>query len=236
MNRWMPDFSRRSIEREIMDDPEVDERELTEALGQLALINRTLGGYGPSIAGVRSLLPANERRFSLLDVGTGGGDGARRLHSWAAARGVEARIRGIDLSAAIVERARHQCRGIDAIDFEVQNLMSLKGHETFDVVHCAIVLHHFDDAAATAALEKMFALCRWGLVVNDLHRHPLPFYFIRLLTSVLSRNRMIRNDGPLSVRRAFRRQDLERLARAAGLPHPRIVWHWGFRWQALFRK
>ncbi|MEM7584495.1 MAG: methyltransferase domain-containing protein [Acidobacteriota bacterium] len=219
-----------------MDDPDTPLDELLGALDELAWINRLLGGFGPSIKGIRSLLRADQNAFSLLDVGSGGGDMARRLHTWAAGRGLEARIQGIDLSPPIVARAQQHCEDLETVQHRVQDLMSLNGHEAFDIVHCAIVLHHLDDPAAAAALEKMFAVSRWGLVVNDLHRHPLPYYFIRLLTRLLSRNRMIRNDGPLSVRRAFRRHELESLARQAGLPKPSIEWHWGFRWLMVFRK
>jgi hypothetical protein len=47
---------------------------------------------------------------------------------------------------------------------------------------------------------------------------------------------MIRNDAPLSVLRAFQREDFRRLALEAGLPEPCIRWHWAFRWCVLFRK
>ncbi len=236
MTRWMPDFSHRSNKREIMDDLDVDETELLSTLDELSFINRTLGGYGPSLQGVRSLLPPSASRFSLLDVGTGGGDGVRRLHRWAAARGIAAQIRGIDLSLPSIERARRHCKGLLGIEFQVQDLMDLPERETFDIVHCALVLHHFDDDAAAAVLTKMFALSRWGVVINDLHRHPVAYSAIRLLTQLFSKNRMIRNDGPLSVRRAFQRDELKRLARMAGLPTPTISWHWGFRWLVSFSK
>ncbi len=142
----MPDLSHRSTETEIMDDPNVDETDLLGTLDKLAVINRMLGGFGPSIQAVRSLLPPGQQRFSLLDVGTGGGDGARRMHEWAADRGLGARIRGIDLSRPSIERARRHCDELKNLEFSVRDLMDLPAQETFDIVHCALVLHHFEDA------------------------------------------------------------------------------------------
>ncbi len=232
----LPDFSRRRREFEILDEPEVDERELAGALDELAIINRALNGYAPSIEGIRRLLAPGARELTLLDVGTGGGDLAQRVHDWAAARGIEAHILGIDVSAPTIAYARRRCNGVARLDFEVADLLDLPETRSFDIVHCALALHHFEQQAAVAALKKMFALSRWGVVVNDLHRHRLAYYAIHLLTRLFSKSRLIRNDAPLSVLRAFRRADFERLAREATLPEPSIRRHWAFRWRVLFRK
>ena len=230
------DFSRRHRELEIMDEPEVDERELAGALDELAIINRALNGYAPSIEGIRRLLPPGARELTLLDVGTGGGDLAQRVHDWAAARGIEAHILGIDVSAPTIAYARRRCNGVARLEFEVADLLDLPETRSFDIVHCALALHHFEEETAAAALKKMFALSRWGVVINDLHRHRLAYYAIRLLTRLFSKSRLIRNDAPLSVLRAFHRADFKRLAREAELPEPSIRWHWAFRWRVLFRK
>jgi 2-polyprenyl-3-methyl-5-hydroxy-6-metoxy-1,4-benzoquinol methylase len=231
-----PDFSRRSAELEIMDDRALNERDLALALDELAVINRTLNGFAPSLKGVCGLLPPDTRVFTLLDVGTGGGDVARRLHSWASERSIEAHIRGIDVSPPTIEYARRRCADADGVEFEIEDLLDLPDTVSFDIVHCALVLHHFEGDAAVAALRKMFALSRWGVVINELDRHPLAYYSIKLLTRLFSESPMIRNDAPLSVLRAFQREDFRRLALEAGLPEPCIRWHWAFRWCVLFRK
>lgn len=218
-----------------MDDPTIGADEMRSTLGELATINRLLGGYAPSLEGVAALVPETARELTLLDVGCGGGDTCRRLADWAAARGLTMRILGIDLLSSAVEYAADSSPGYDRVDYRVADLLQLDG-EGFDIVHAALVLHHFDDAAAHDALAKMLALARWGVVVNDLHRHPLAYHSIRLLTRCLSRNRLIRHDGPVSVLRGFRRPDLERLAEATDAPTPEIRWRWAFRWQMVLRK
>jgi 2-polyprenyl-3-methyl-5-hydroxy-6-metoxy-1,4-benzoquinol methylase len=102
---------------------------------------------------------------------------------------------------------------------------------SFDVVHCALVLHHFsDDSDAARALAQMSKLARKGVVVNDLHRNLFAYSAIWILTRVFSRSRILQNDAPLSVARAFTRQELLQLAGTAGLSGVRIKWQWAFRW------
>lgn len=232
----MPDFSERSSELELMDAPDIPAHEIRVTLDELAVINSLLGGYGPSLAGVRSLLPRDCRRVRLLDVGTGGGDIPRRIVQWAERRGIDATVVGIDLSEPTIEYARRTNEGRSGLEFRRVDVRELDPDESFDIVHSALTLHHFDDEGAVDVLRKMDSLARWGLVVNDLHRHPMAYHSIRGLTRLLSRSRLIRSDAPLSVLRAFTRSELARLISRAGLPRARITWRWAFRWQIIIPK
>ncbi|PSQ77395.1 MAG: methyltransferase type 11, partial [Bacteroidetes bacterium QH_6_63_17] len=59
---------------------------------------------------------------------------------------------------------------------------------------------------------------------------PLAWIGIWLLSRGLRMAPMVQHDGPMSVRRGFRADELRALAQAAGLPAPSIRWHWAFRW------
>ena len=229
----MPSFVARSNDLELMDVHRIGGDELRRTLDELEVINRLLGGYPASLDGILSLLPPGTREFSLLDVGTGGGDLGRRLLSWAARRGLRVHVRAIDLSPPTIEHARAASRNNSRLQFQVISLFDLSDDERFDIVHGALFLHHCNGEAAGEALRKMHALGRWGVVINDLHRHPLAYYSIKLLTRLLARSRLIRNDAPLSVLRAFRREELRRMVRDQGLPTPEIRWRWAFRWQMV---
>ena len=229
-----PDFSVRSPDYELMDDPAIGEAELRRTLRELETINGALGGYATSLSALETLLPSGRRSFTVLDVGCGGGDTARRIVDWAERRGLDARVHGIDLSEAAV---RHASAGAGpALSFAARDLFDLPETETYDVVHAALLLHHCRGEDAVRALRKMHSLCRLGLIVNDLHRHPAAYYAIRALTAAFSRDRLIRHDAPLSVLRAFRRPCLEDLCRRAGLPEPELSWRWAFRWRMVVRR
>jgi len=231
-----PDFAARSAEPELMDEPGIPDEELRQTLGELAFINRALGGYGPSLEGLEALCPAGARALSLLDVGCGGGDTARRMADWARRRGLRLSVVGIDLSEAAVEFARAESRDYPALRFERRDLWEIPGKDRYDVVHSALVLHHFPGDGAVRALRRMYELSRYGVVLNDLHRHPVAYAAIGTLTRTFSHNRLIRHYAPLSVLRAFSRDGLLALAREAGLPDPELRWRWPFRWRMVVRK
>jgi hypothetical protein len=68
-----------------------------------------------------------------------------------------------------------------------------------------------------------------GFFINDLHRHPMAFYSIRILTKLFSNSYLVKNDAPLSVRRGFRKEELEGLLEQAGLRSYEVSWQWAFR-------
>ncbi len=229
----MIDLSARIDAEELMDDPDVCQEELSAALGELEFIQQALGGYRPSFAGILQLLAPGCREFTLLDVGTGSGDFPRRLAAWAARRGLGVHIEGIDLSPIAVEEAKEKSHAFANISFTSCDLFDLPAGNLYDIVHSTLVLHHFNGESAARALQKMHALARRGVVVNDLHRHPAAYYAILALTRAFSRNRLILNDAPLSVRRGFLRRELQEMASSLRLPAPRIRWRWAYRWQVV---
>jgi len=227
-----PDFKIRSRQPELMDAPDVDPAELDHAMRHLEIINRRLNGYGPSLAGIKRLIGSDHRPFSLLDVGCGSGDTLRQIASWARQRGSVCRLEGIELSARSAERAAAACAKYPEITIRQQDLFELSADASpYDIVHSALVLHHFsDDADVVRALQQMSRLARYGILINDLHRHPLAWHSIRLLTRIFSRSLILQNDAPLSVARAFTRSELMEFCSEAGLRDVKINWHWAFRW------
>lgn len=226
----MPDMARRAPGPEMMDDPNVDIRALDHAMAHLKVINHVLNGYGPSLAGIARVLPSGCTKFSLLDVGCGSGDTLRVIAKWARKQKLEADLIGIELSERSARRAAEECAPYPEITILHQDFTQM-GAQRFDVVHCALMLHHFyDEAAAAGVLEQMAFLARYGIVVNDLHRHALAWRSIHWLTRIFSRSEILRNDAPLSVARGFIHDDLLSLGERANLAEVHLSWHWAFRW------
>ncbi len=234
----MPDFTARVRGEEMMDDFTITDDRLTRALENLRWTNRLLGGYAASLAALAPFLQAQAGRpVRVLDLGTGAADFPEHLIRWAARRGLDVRVTAVDANPATVDYARAAldrrlppalrprveviCADAFALPFE---------DGAFDVAHAALFLHHFPPDQAAALVRTMARVARRSLVVNDLHRHPLAYYGIRLLGALLPVSPMYRHDGPLSVLRAFRRDELVALAEAADLDAFAIRWHWAFRW------
>lgn len=228
-----PDFGRRSARLELMDSEDVSEADLRRTFRELALINRRLGGHAATLRALESLIPPGLKRVRILDVGCGDGDAASFILDWAQARGLEATVHGIDLSAVSVRLAAARER--PGLSFACRDLFALESGEDYDIVHAGLLLHHCPGAAAVRALKAMHSHARLGVAVNDLHRHPAAYYAIKALTAAFSRDRLIRHDAPLSVLRGFSRAELRALCREAGLAEPVIHWRWAFRWQVELR-
>lgn len=225
-----PDLAARSADPELMDAPGVPDAEMRRTLQELARINALLGGYGASLDAVAALVPAGTTRLRVLDVGCGGGETSALIADWARGRGIAAEVHGIDLLDTAVSVASQMKR--PGLSFSRRDLYDLPESEPYDVVHASLMLHHCPGDEAVRALKKMRALSRRGVAINDLHRHPFAYHSIKLLTAALSRNRLIRHDAPLSVARAFRREELRELFLHAGFASVDIRWRWAFRWSA----
>jgi hypothetical protein len=65
--------------------------------------------------------------------------------------------------------------------------------------------------------------------MNDLHRHPLAYHFIRIVTKLFSSSVFTKNDAPLSVLRSFRKNEWMKFCQNAGLKNYTIQWKWAFR-------
>ena len=225
-------FTARSNRQELMDDPSIDPSILCTTLDDLARVNALLGGYPPSIDAV-ARLARGRRTLSVLDVGCGAGDIPRILSKWARFRGLELSIDAIEISDVAAEHARRRCADFPQIRVEATDLFDIDEERNYDIVHAALMLHHLDDEEARRGLAKMARLSRLGVVINDLHRHAVAYMGSRLVLPLLSKNRLIRHDGPLSIRRSFRAEELRRLAFRAGLPRPHLRWFPLFRWQMI---
>jgi hypothetical protein len=98
-----------------------------------------------------------------------------------------------------------------------------------------LFFHHFTADQLVDVLGSLKSQCRVGIVINDLHRHPLAYYSIKLLTQFFSKSSMVKFDAPLSVMRGFTRLEWEEILRQAGITDYTLKWKWAFRWEILIR-
>jgi hypothetical protein len=100
-----------------------------------------------------------------------------------------------------------------------------------DAVISALFAHHLDGGQLVRFLGWMEARTRLGWLINDLHRHPIPYGIARWAPALLRMNRLVRHDAAVSVARGFARRDWERLLEQAGLAGPAAVrWRFPFRY------
>lgn len=231
-----PDLSTRLEADEWMDDTSIRDARLTRALRDLRWTNRLLGAYGATDSILDPLLRRSDA-LRVLDVGCGGGDYLVHLARRATRLNCRVELIGVDVNPVTVGHARaHLDDRLSPslrpqVRVEIEDALSLSYEDNaVDIVHAALFLHHFHGERAVQVLAEMQRVARRGVLINDLHRHPAAYLGIWLLSRGLRMAPMVQHDGPMSVRRGFRKPDLDTLARKARLSTPSIRWHWPFRW------
>lgn len=234
----MPDFSRRSCQPELIDDLTVSGKELAKNLRELEYINNYLGGNAAALKGVRHFIePHADTPLSVADAGCGGGDTLRYLARWAQKRGIPLQLTGYDANPFMINYAPAHPKHLPTIDYRCMNLWSEEFNSVRpDVFLLSLFCHHFTDQQLSELLHKLLRQARKGIIINDLHRHPLAYYGIWALTRLLGGSRLVRHDAPLSVLRAFRKSELEQLLHPLAPHRYRISWHWAFRYLAVIIK
>lgn len=219
-----------------MDDLSGTGPDWHQALRELKVINRFLGGNSLTLEGIAYFLNKSNKSWPILiaDIGCGGGDMLRTIADWARRRQQAVRLIGVDANPHIVEYARKNTAAYPEIQYLTADIFSetFQSRE-FDIITCSLFTHHFTDDQLSELLRGLHKQARFGVVVNDLHRHPLAYYSIRLITRLASRSRMVRHDAPLSVLRAFSRRDWEKILSDAGIQGYSLKWRWAFRWMLL---
>lgn len=223
-------LSQRSYTPEIMDlgPAHYTLAEYMDCLKKLSHIGRWLGGNSAGLQGIKKSAPA-----SILDVGCGGGFFTILM----AKKFPQSTVVGLEINPLAVAFARTILEEMDNppgnVSFELQDSPDLKKPpKSYDVVTATLVCHHMNDPMLVDFLRKACTIARKRVVLNDLHRHPIAYVAFKTIAPLFFRNRLVINDGPLSVKRAFKRREWEHYLIAAGIDpeHFSIRWRWAFRW------
>lgn len=233
----MSRFASRSNAVEIMDDLDCKGEVVDQTLRELEFINRTLGGNQITLSGVNALVDKkNQNAFKIVDLGCGGGDMLQLLAKNFAGKNRKAEFVGVDANPNIIDYAKKHIND-PHIHFSVLNILSSEfSTQTFDVAVATLFFHHFSSDQLSSILKQLYTQARIGIVINDLHRHPLAYNSIKLLTRLFSKSAMVKFDAPLSVLRGFSREELEQILAHAGIKTYSLSWRWAFRWKVVIWK
>lgn len=233
---WI-DMTHRSKEEEIMDDLDMSGDILIDSLDKIATINQWLGGNKLTISGILELLKdtPKDRPISVVDLGCGNGDMLRALAKVGEKLGYKFDLLGIDANQATIDYAIELSTAFDNIRYIKMDVLTDEFADIdYDVALCTLFLHHFEDDVAFEFVKALESKAKIGVIINDLHRHPLAYYLFRLITLPVN-NYMMKQDGMLSIRKGWRREDFEKFAHR--LASKSIIrWRWAFRYQWIIYK
>ncbi len=224
-------FRQRNYELENLDRGSYTAEEYEECISELQLVNEWLGD---ARALKRTLLKdVRENRlqnFSVLDVGAGSGELLRVAANWARETKRDFRGVGLELNKRSAEAINEESSAFDSITAVRSDARVLPfADHAFDYVMCSLFTHHFVEAEIIAILREMSRVARRRIFVIDLHRHPIAYYFYTTIGKLFLHNRLLREDGALSILRSFKPRELYELAVQAELSKPRVTRHFPYR-------
>lgn len=213
----------RSMESELLDGHDWSREELRGTFGDMERVNRLLGGAGLSVRALRRLAAGAEpsQPLRILDVGTGASGIPVAMCRWARRAGRRLDVTASDYSHDVLDLPRTP--GYPEIRYELADARDLNYPDgSFDIVANSLILHHLDEGESVAALTEMTRVARLGVIVNDLLRNSFGYTGARLLSQLLTGNRLSRHDGPLSVRKAYTLGECMTLCERVGLRVVRV--------------
>ena len=225
----MPNLQQRSLEPELMDDPTLAPYEHAKALRGLARIHRFTFTPKRLWRAIESRVDARLRgsELSLLDVGCSDGWLACSIAREARRRGWKIRIIGCDFSARALQMFAHrgEREGLQ-VEVERVDIVQQELPQQADIVLNSLFLHHFTSEQVSLILPKLAKASRRLLIVDDLLRTPLGYWYCQVGVQLLTRSRVVHVDGPLSVRAAFSMAEIRQLLQQSGLTDASLRHHW----------
>jgi ubiquinone/menaquinone biosynthesis C-methylase UbiE len=223
-------FRQRSYELEHLDKGDYTPEEYEGCIVELQKVNQWLGDAS---ALRNSLLKDVEaeglRTFSVLDVGAGSGELMRVAAHWARQTGRDARLVGLEMNERSARAILDESRKWKIASVRADAFKLPFEDRQFEYVICSLFTHHFRDPQVVALLCEMGRVARRKIFVIDLHRDAVAYFFYTTVARLFLHNRLIREDGALSILRSFKTEELESLGRQARLREVTVEKHFPSR-------
>lgn len=208
----MRSLAHRAIEEEQMDAVDLPASDYAAILADLAKVNRWTMAARPTLSFVKRATKG--RPFRLLDVGFGQGDMLRTIARDLGSRDCE--LVGIDLNTKSAPAARAATPDGLPIRYETGDYRDFMS-EPWDLIVSSLVAHHMSHAQLLEFLRFMDRHAAMGWMVNDLHRHRLPYAGYPIAATLMGWNPVVRADGTLSIARSYKPAEWPPILREAGV-------------------
>lgn len=196
--------------RERMEDPACDLSKLYATYRQFDAVNQLFAAWR---AVYRRYLRAHltGSLATLLDIGCGGGDVARRIAAWALRDGLRVAITAADPDERALAYARAQASPPNVTFCRALSSDFVKAGRRFDVVISNHLLHHLTDTELQSLCRDSERLASKLALHNDIRRSAAAYLGFNV-TRLFFHNSFIVEDGLLSIRRSFAPEELKSLA------------------------
>jgi hypothetical protein len=213
-----------------MDDFSISDDRIDNALNELKLVNKFLGGVSTSKSGFKIIFNNdNYEKIKVLDIGSGSSDIFQELIK----KFPKLKIFSLDRNKRICEVIKNgnttQPIYGDAIAPPVKE-------ESVSVVHASLFLHHFNEDEIKEIIKSSLSIAQNGIIINDLRRSVWALIGIKTLIYLFSNSTLVKNDAPLSVKKGFIKSELINLLEELRITNYKIKRTWAFRWLIVIQK
>jgi len=205
--------------------------EVRQSLLDLRRINRLFGGRRILLGAVtREVRHHALNRFSILDIASGSCDLPLAVLEGAQWRGLSATAFALEYWHRHLAMFRSEFKCYPNLHPICADAFCAPfADQSFDFVTCSLFFHHLTEERAVELLSNMCRWARYAVIVSDLERQKLPYYFFKLFSRLFTTSSLSRIDGVTSFRQSFRKEELERTAEKAGLASCTVERRWPFR-------
>ncbi len=221
----------RNFREELLDLDQAPFEEVKDSLKDVQTVNEYLSGYRVLLHHIEKFFKATKGApLSILDAATGSADQPRAVIKLARQNNWPVNVTALDINRKMLRFSREETREYPEIRFIQGDVLNLPFRDnSFDVVINNLSLHHFERGHAIKMMSEFSRLSRMGFIINDLHRSCVAHAAIWVLTRLLTKNRLTRYDAPVSVYNAFTPDEMDAMAREAGLKHFKVHRHFPYR-------
>jgi 2-polyprenyl-3-methyl-5-hydroxy-6-metoxy-1,4-benzoquinol methylase len=220
-------FATRSYQKELLDGDDIPFADIRSNMRELDTINTLLGGHRITCRGVDHFLAKD--RITIAEIGCGGGDNLAAIGKMLKKKNIRYELSGADIKEECIAYAKQ--RPIANTTWICSDYRQARWSVAQpDIIFSSLFCHHFNEEQLVEQLKWMQQNSTQGFFINDLQRHPVAYYSIKLLTRLFSKSYLVKNDAPLSVKRALVRKEWEVVLLKAGISNYTIRWQWAFRY------
>lgn len=227
-------YLKRSYQLELLDQEDIPFKDILLNMQELNTINTLLGGHAITVKGFKKLL-GNRKKVSICEIGCGGGDNLVAIFNYCKKYNIEVTLIGIDLKQECVEVAKNNILLRDNTLFICSDYSKVQFKEKPDIIFSSLFCHHFKEAQLVNQLQWMKQNTVLGFFINDLQRHWLAYFLIKILTKLFSTSYLVKNDAPLSVLRGFIKVEWISIFKKAYIEKFNINWEWAFRYLIIYK-
>lgn len=228
-------FKKRSYKKELLDGDNIPFVDIEQNMKEINTINTLLGGHSITLDGVKKLL-SNKKKITICEIGCGNGNNLKVINKYCKKQRIEIHIIGVDIKKECIDAARLDESFSANTKWLVNDYTETRFDEKPGIIFSSLFCHHFTDEELIKQLQWMNDNCTIGFFINDLQRHPLAYYFIKIFTKIFSSSYLVKNDAPLSVARGFTKNEWKYLLNEAGKKNYSVKWKWAFRYLISCKK